>query len=53
MTFVTLLLAELVETALIVTHRAAGGSRVLALSGTFSIAFGILAASTGNAGITH
>jgi hypothetical protein len=52
----TLLLAELVETASIVTHRAAGASGVLALSGTFSTltaVFGILAASTGIAGITH
>jgi len=49
---------ELVETAFVcnivdVTHRAAGGSRVLALSGTFSTltaAFDILIASTG---VTH
>ena len=58
----TLLLAELVEAASIVTHRAAGTSRVLTLSGTFSTltaVFGILAASTdiaastGIAGLTH
>ena len=55
MTFLTLLLAELVETASVVAHRAAGASRVLALSGTFSTltaVFGILAASTGITGIT-
>ncbi len=51
----TLLLAELVEGASIVAHRAAGAPRVLALSGTFSTLtaiFGILA-FTGIAGITH
>ena len=47
----TLLFAELLEIA--VKHRAAGASRVLALSGTcstFTAVFGILAASTG---LTH
>jgi len=55
------LLSELVETASVlqivgVTHRAAGGSRMLALSGTFSTltaAFDILVASTGITGVTH
>jgi hypothetical protein len=57
----TLTPAELVEAAFVlqivdVTHRAAGGSRVLALSGTFSTltaAFDILIASTDITGVTH
>ena len=50
----TSLIAELVETASVVAHRAAGASRALALRETFSTltaVFGILAAST--ADITH